>query len=268
MSEFYERGFVGTSQDVFSEELFWLLVKHGYLRKVEFDIRKAESVTITELKSIPQVEKTYGLKIEPEDNILCNQYIGNGMPIESNFEAIAKAHLGVCEDRKEWEKQLRKDVKEHGHDVLLESFFEWTQAQAGVFLGRKPVTAFLKNINQNIMTPKPVVTNALLDKTDRGIALLTDNKVFFTGQYRVRLAQLLKEHGLNPVNQAFAEFWNSLDEKRHQWAAQDFLQRAEVMISTNKLREQQAIQQAQAVAKAIANAKQQVETPEEEDEEL
>lgn len=241
--EAYERGFVGTSQDVFSEELFWLLVKHGYLHKVEFE-GETKSILYPTQDPYGQDAIVNGCKLSS------NPYLGNGLPIESNFENIAKTNLGVCEDRDKWKKELKLAVKEYGHDELLNSFYDWTIAQ-GTYLNRRPVTDFLKNIGQNLSTPKPTVSSPSLDKAVKGIALTTDNKVVFTGDYRVRLARLVNEHGLTPVTQAFAEFWSSVDEKQTPWAAKEFLQRADVLINTINIREKQSRDQATAVATAI-----------------
>lgn len=252
----------GVRHSDLAESLIKFLVDEGVLIKTETIV--CPPLGLSDNEKVMHVIRP--LKISPKDNVPCNPYIGNGKSIESNFESIAKANLGVCDDKKYWGKQLKEAVKEYGHDQLLTSFYEWTEAQAGMYMNRKPIQDFLKNVGQNLASQKPVVSNPLLDKTEKGIALLTNNKVFFTGEYRVRLAMLLKEHGLNPVNQAFAEFWYTVDEKNQPWAARDFLQRATLMINTNKIKHQQALQQAQAVAEALESAKQSVETVEEEEE--
>jgi hypothetical protein len=195
-----------------------------------------------------------------------NPYLGNGFPIESNFASIAKEHLGMCEDKKDWAKEVRAAAKEYGHDELLDSFYEWTEAQTGVFSGKKPVAAFLRNLGQNMISRKPSVSNPLIDKTEKAIALLTENRVFFMGENRVRLAGLLRTYGLSPVNQAFAEFWKTVDEKGVQWASGNFLQRAETIIHTIRLKEEQANAQAKAVATAYQQAQENVDAPEEEEE--
>jgi len=206
--------------------------------------------------------------IAPPIPVSGNRYKGNGLAIEFNLEDIAKEFFGICEPYKEWKKQLKEAIEQYGHDSILDSFYEWAESMAGNFMGRRPMDTFFKNVGQRIVSAKPFVSNPLLDKMEKGVALLTDNKVFFTGEYRVRLAVLLKEHGLNTVSQAFAEFWQGTDEKGIQWAAREFLQQAAVRIHTIKMKEQQAIEQAKAVAQAVELAKTAViesETEEEED---
>ena len=78
-----------------------------------------------------------------------NRFLGNGMPIESNFEVICRENLGVTEEKKWWSKELKAAVKEYGHDDVLEAFYNWSINQ-GTFLGKKPVTMFLKNIGSYI----------------------------------------------------------------------------------------------------------------------
>lgn len=277
--ELYERGLIGTSPDVFLEELFWLLVKHGYLRKVEVSATGlcTEPITVTPVNRVNMISdrSTYDndtirvgmTQVEEHRSTDKNPFLGNGMPIESNVESIAKVKLGVCEDRDKWKKELKLAVKEHGHDEILNSFHDWCDAQAGNFLGSKPVTTFLRNVGQNLTIKRPSVSSPLLDSTEKAIALLTNNTVFFSGSLRFKLASLLKEYGLTPVNQAFAEFWPTVDEKQVNWAARDFLQRAAVMINTIETRQKQAEQQKALVDTAYQQAKQNVE-PADEDEEL
>jgi len=196
-----------------------------------------------------------------------NTYKNNHLPLESNLEKIAKDFFGICEPYKDWKKLLKEGVDQYGHDTILDSFYEWAEAQSGSYMGRKPMDAFFKNLGQRIVSSKPQVTNPLLDKMEKGVAILTDSRVYFVGEFRVRLAALLREHGLNLVSQAFAEFWGlGIEEKSITWAARDFLQQAPLRIHTFKAKEQAALEQAKAVAEAVELAKQQAGEPEEEDE--
>lgn len=236
-----------------------LLVAEGVLRKVG-----AVDVAAYQLgRTLPVlVEAT---SIPPA--FVHSQYIGNGRSIETNFESIAKNHLGVCEDKKEFSKRLNSAAKEYGHDDLIESFFEWTRNISSTYMGKRPVDMFLKNISQNMVVRKPLVSNPLLDKMQQGVSLLTDNKVFFSGIYRTKLALLIKNHGLTEVSQVFAEFWNLREnDDKITWMPRDFLERAEVMINTNKIKQLQAKQQQTNVANAYEEAKQNVEVLEEEEE--
>lgn len=194
--------------------------------------------------------------------------LANGMPIESNIEKMAKEILGVCEDRKLWLKELKAAVKEYGHDELIVSFEAWASSQ-GVYMGRKPVTQFLKNVGSHVGTVnRPAVSNTSLDKLETRIAYITNNTVFFTGDYRLKLAQLLKDNGNEMVESAFADFFQNVDDKSLPWAARDFLQRAQIMINTIKMKKQEAAKQEATLNHAYAAAANSVEEVEEEDEGL
>ena len=254
-----------------------LLVKNDYL------VESGHAVVVARPK--PTAEQTAGadhrlkqgltntwsdiatqFKIEPEDNVPCNQYIGNHLPIETNLESMARDFLGVCEDRKLWKNELKAAVKEHGHDEVLNAFYEWASSQ-GNFIGRKPVTMFLKNAGSYVTrVNKPQVTSPVLDRIEQRIAYITDNKVFFTGDYRLRLSLLAKEHGHELVEAAFADFYQNVDDRGLPWAARDFLQRADVMIKTIKMkREEVSRQQALVASNYAAAAQAAVEEDEEEE---
>ena len=195
------------------------------------------------------------------------RFLSNHQPIENNFETIAKENLGICEPKKEFTKELKLAVKEHGHDALLESFYNWT-VSIGTFMGRRPVTAFLKNPSAHIgsVRVKPQVSNPALSKTEERIAYVSDNRVFFTGDYRIKLAALLKDFGPELVITAFESFFQDLDDKGIQWAAREFLQRAPVMITTIQRKKSEAESAAKLQAAAFAAAQQAVEeVPEEEE---
>lgn len=247
-----------------------LLEKEGLLRRVE---QPRSGTPVSECR-LPQEERP--LKIEESDNIPCvsgvNRFLNNHQSIESNIETIAKENLGLCEDRKDWLKDLKAAVKEYSHDQVLESFYNWSIAQ-GNFIGRKPVTSFLKNIGNNITSTarKPLVTNPLLSRVEERIAYISENRIFFTGDYRVRLATLLKDYGAELVIEAFEVFFQDVEDKGINWASRDFLQRASVMITIIQRKKAEVEIQAnlqQAALEAAKNAVQQVQDIEDEDTEL
>ena len=211
------------------------------------------------------------LKIEKEDNIPCTsgveKFLTNHQAIEVNIETISRENLGLCEDRKDWLKTLKAAVKEYGHDQLIEAFYEWSIAQ-GSFMGRRPVTSFLKNIQNNISVAarKPLVTNPSLAKVEERIAYISNNKVFFTGDYRVKLAALLKDFGPQLITEAFEQFFQDVEEKSINWAARDFLQRASVMITIIQRKKAEAKAQEDLLAATYQQAKESVEEVEIEDE--
>lgn len=243
------------------------LVTTGYLRKldevkVEYHVNKVPATLPPNSGSVLKAP----LKIEEQDNTPCNQYIGNHLPIETNIESIARDILGVVEDRKLWVKELKEAVKTHGHDDVLESFYQWAQGWAGSFLGKKPVTFFLKNIDNNIgTTRKPTVTNPSLDRVSTRIAYISDNKVFFTGDFRIRLASLIREHGEDLVVKAFEDFFQDVDERGLTWAGRDFLQRAHVMILTIKQKHSETEAAKQLLQSSYDAAKSAVEELEEDE---
>ena len=192
-----------------------------------------------------------------------HRYIGNGKSIEANIEAICKEHLGICEDTKQWIKDLRQALSEYGHDDVLESFYEWSRS-VGVFVGKRPVNAYLKNIESHISSlRKPKVTNPALERATQKIAYITDNKVFFTGEYRLRLALLLKDYGDDVVLQAFADFYQDVEDKNISWASRNFLERAETMISIIQRKRSEVAAQEALIAAQYAQAKDSVEDVEE-----
>ena len=212
------------------------------------------------------------LRIKPEDNIPCTsgveKFLTNHQAIEVNIETISRENLGLCEDRKDWLKTLKAAVKEYGHDQLIEAFYEWSIAQ-GSFMGRRPVTSFLKNIQNNISVAarKPLVTNPSLAKVEERIAYISNNKVFFTGDYRVKLAALLKDFGPQLITEAFEQFFQDVEEKSINWAARDFLQRASVMITIIQRKKAEAKAQEDLLAATYQQAKESVEEVQEEEEE-
>ncbi len=237
----------------------------GYLR-YSYSNKKA-GIEILPLEDIPG-----RLDLRQEDNIPCTsgveKFLTNHQAIEVNIETISRENLGLCEDRKDWLKTLKAAVKEYGHDQLIEAFYEWSIAQ-GSFMGRRPVTSFLKNIQNNISVAarKPLVTNPSLAKVEERIAYISNNKVFFTGDYRVKLAALLKDFGPQLITEAFEQFFQDVEEKSINWAARDFLQRASVMITIIQRKKAEAKAQEDLLAATYQQAKESVEEVQEEEEE-
>ena len=195
------------------------------------------------------------------------QYLTNGMPIEGNMKKIADLHIGFCEDKTFWAKDLKAAIKEHGHDEVLSAFYDWSSSQTN-FLGKKPISAFLKNASANIgmAVRKPQVTNINLDKVEKEIAYMSDNAVFFGGDYKMRLAVLIKDHGPLLVIDAFATFFQDVEPRSIPFAAKNFLERAEVIISTmnrQKAEEKRQLATLEATYRAAKNSV----TPEPEEEE-
>ena len=260
MTIYYEKITVIDSQIV--EDLLGILEDRKILRKVEY-------IPAVEIKS-SAVHEPVSVAPIPLAVDGVDRFLKNHQAIEVNVETIAKENLGICEDRKDWLKTLKAAVKEYGHDQILEAFYDWSIAQ-GTFMGRRPVTSFLKNIQTNIhvSSRKPLVTNPSLAKVEERIAYISDNRVFFTGDYRVKLAALLKDFGPSLVVDAFEQFFQDVEDKSINWAARDFLQRASVMISTIQRKKSEAEAQAQLEAAALAAAKGAVEeVVEDEDTEL
>ena len=192
-------------------------------------------------------------------------YTSAGYTMEKTITNISKGILGVCEDQKKWEKPLRNATKEYGRDEILQAFYDWAVGQ-GEFLGRSPITTFLKGVSSYVRPGRPSVTNPALERTEREIAAISDNLVIYTGEYRVRLAALINEFGQDFVVKAFGEFFPTVDEKSRPWAARDFLLKAPVMIATIQRRKQEAERQQQAVSAAYAAAQGSVEGDTEEEE--
>ncbi len=263
--------------DDFTDDVVSVFVKHGKFRKTErpytneaqqtdpSPVYKAISGLLGGKGSLPASEAVIE-NYSYNEGVDC--YLSNHMPIESNIEKMASDLLGFSEERKWWLKDLKASVKQYGHDEVLSAFYEWCSSQSN-FLGKKPVSAFLRSVGSLVgMTArKPLVTNPLLDATEKQIAFSTDNKVFFGGDYRIRLAQLLKNYGKVLVVEAFNSFYTTVDDKGQNFAAKNFLERAEILIAT--IQRQKAEQQKQEALAAIQHqqAQQQVTTVEEEAEE-
>lgn len=244
-----------TRETPLTQALIKLLVDMGYLVQLED--------TKVVLDTLAKSEMAEGLYDRSEG---LKKTLNNGLPIETNIEKLAKHFLGMCEDRKLWVKELKAAVKEHGHDEVLSAFEEWASAQ-GTYMGRKPVSQFLKNVGSNVGTVnRAVVTNPNLSNLETRIAYITNNTVFFTGDYRLKLAQLLKENGNELVEAAFADFFQNVDDRGLPWAARDFLQRAQIMINTIKIKRQQAARQEATLANAYQAAANSVEEVEEDEE--
>jgi hypothetical protein len=192
-------------------------------------------------------------------------FLSNGLPIESNIEAISRESIGHCEDRKGWAKDVRAAAKNYGHDEVLTAFYFWSQAQNG-FVGAKPVAAFLRNISQNIglTAAKPRVTNPALERVLSEIAYRTDNKVFFQGNYKVLLAAFIKDNGESLVLEAFDEFYEQASQEKTQaFAAKNFIEQAPLIITTIKRRKMERDQQEAKVKSAYQQAQSMVQDDEE-----
>jgi hypothetical protein len=249
------------------EDLLKLLVRRGILRKVENE--NSSNVPTVILKPLPEV-KLISLPVENSDTY-GNPYLSNHLPIESNFEAITKECLGMSEDRKQWTKELKAAVKEFGHDEVLNAFYFWASSQ-GTFMGRRPITFFLKNIGSHISygdaARKPSVTNPALDRVCQKVAYVSDNKVFFTGEYRVKLALLIKDFGEELVLTAFTDFYQDIEDRNIQWAARNFLERASVMVSIIAKKREEAKAQENLLKVTYQKATENVEVLDEEEDEL
>lgn len=182
-----------------------------------------------------------------------DRYLNNHLPIESSIESIAREYLTYVDDRKLWNKELKAAVKEYGHDQVLTAFYNWASTQTGS-LNRKPVTTFLKNA-ASYMQIKPMATNPALSRVESEAAYISDNRVFFTGDYRFRLALLVKDHGEISVIEAFKIFFQDVDDKGMPWAARDFLQKAPVMIQAIGRKKQEAAIQQAAIRQAYTAVK-------------
>lgn len=176
------------------------------------------------------------------------KYIGNGLPIESNMEKISKEHLGLVDDKKDWGKALKQAVKDYGHDEVLTAFYEWSQSQGNTII-RKPIGNFLKNVGSHIgVVNKPVVSSPVLGRVEARVAFVSDNLIFFTGDYRFRLSALIREYGEELVIEAFEQFFQTVDDKEIKWASRNFIERAPVMIQTIVAKKEQ-----ERVAKEMLN---------------
>ena len=216
----------------------------------------------------------FDLKVEVKDTVQdkavfegsIERFLNNHEAIENNIETMCKENIGHCEDKKTWIKDLKAAVKEYGHDEILTAFYQWSLTQ-GNFLGRKPILAFLKNVGSHVssVSKKPSATNPILDRVEQKIAYITDNAVFFTGEYRFKLAGLLKDYGEELVLIAFADFYQNVEPRGVPWAARDFLQRASVMINTILQKREDAKRTADLLALAVSGAKQDVDEETEEE---
>ncbi len=264
MSDKYE---IVSGASPLAMDLVRLLEKQGFLRKIGETVKYDNSSCEPAHVISPVVIGHYEKYENASDGV--DRFLKNHLSIESNFEVIAKENIGVCEDKKDFLKALKAAVKEYGHDAVLESFYEWSLAQGNNITSRKPVSFFLRNIANNIsITGKkvPVVTNPSLIKVEERIAHITDNRVFFTGDFRVKLAVLLKDFGPELVLKAFEDFFQDIDEKGIPWAARDFLQRATVMISIIRRKQEEEKLHKQLVAEAYTKAQASVENEDDEEE--
>ena len=227
--------------DDFTDSVVEVFVAHGKFRKTEtgpYGVYKTRLPETKEVVTITHTPAVYTTEVEPDtfsSNEGVDAYLSNHMPVESNIEKMGSDLIGFTEERKWWLKDLKVAVKQYGHDEVLSAFYEWCSSQSN-FLGKKPVSAFLRSVGSLVgMTArKPLVTNPLLDATEKQIAFSTDNKVFFGGDYRIRLAQLLKSYGKVLVVEAFNSFYTTVDDKGQNFAAKNFLERAEILIATIK----------------------------------
>lgn len=228
----------------------------------------ASEVSITPAVHVTPTYVTTTIPDEPRtvSSSFGNPYKGNGLPIETNMKRIAMEFIGICEDQKDFKKELSAAVKLYGHDELLDGFYDWAQIQSGKFLGKRPISSFLKNGTWAAKKPVAAVTNPLLDEVEKFIALTTNNLVFFSGEYRLNLAKLLKEHGLLIVKAAFTEFWGTVTDRDIPWAHSSFLKRADLIIHTLKVREETYKRQVAETQEALKLAQQAAQEEEVEEE--
>jgi len=250
------------------DDIVAALVKNGVFRKLEENPTAVSATKTISTFVYPSAQEVN--KEAPTEEALTTEgvdrFLNNHLPLESTIEDISSENIGYAEDRKMWAKELKLAVKQYGHDEVISAFYEWTSSQSN-FVGKKPVSMFLKNVGSFIgMTgKKPVVSNPLLDRTEKEISYNTDGRVFFAGDYRIRLAVLLKTHGRELVVEAFNTFYQDVDDRGINFAAKNFLERAEVLISTIKRQKSEAAYQQQLVIEQIKHAQEQV-IPEEEEE--
>jgi hypothetical protein len=238
------------SNNALCSDIIRVLLNQGFLRKVERTVA-------------PQKENVL-LPVYAESE--CT-YLRNGLPIESSIESIAKEFIGKVEDRKHWGKDLKIAVKEYGHDEVLKAFYEWAISQDN-FLGPKPVFTFLKNIASVVGTVSKQVSSPALVRVDQRVAYVSDNKVFFSGDLRFRLSQLIKDYGEELVITAFETFYQDVEPKNIKWAHMEFIKRAPVMIETIKTQRAEQAKQALMVAQGYTKAREGVIEELEEDEDL
>lgn len=258
MSEMYKT----TRRTPLSEAILKMLVDMDYLQKVDsipdLDPREKERRFRLEAEKVVSPLPEVSLP-KPEPGYLrsgASEYLNNHNSIENNIEKMSKEHIGKAEDKKLWLKELKEAVKEYGHDPVLESFYQWSLSQGPSLMSQKPVTLFLKNVGSHVgsVSTTPLATNPALDRTEQRVAYITDNKVFFLGEYRFKLAQLLQAFGEELVLQAFEDFYQDVPDKSIPWAARDFLQRASVMITIIQKKNIEANLQQQVLAKSIQEA--------------
>ena len=186
------------------------------------------------------------------------------------MEAIAKQNIGFSEDRKMWKKDLGAAIKDLGHDEVLTAFYEWSSTNSN-FVGKKPISYFLSKVDEHVslvVRPKPTVTNPVLDYTEKEIAYITSGRVFFTGDFRYRLALLLKSYGKELVLESFRGFFSTREDKDIPYTAKNFLERAEILISTAQRVHREADAQQKLADLQYEQAKAQVVPDEEEPDEL
>lgn len=254
-----------TSKDDVVLSVLDLFEAMGHLRQI-FDSEIGKSHVAENLPAVTAL-KTSLPKIVSDPPVLpgLSMYTAAGYTLEKTITNISKDLLGVCEEQKKWDKSLRNAAKEYGHDEILQAFYDWASVQ-GVFLGRSPVTVFLKNVSTHVRPHTPRVSNPNLDRTEREIAKISDNLVIYTGEYRVRLAALINEFGSELVVEAFNNFLPMVDEKSRPYAARDFLLKAPVMIATIRSKKEEAERQKQAVSAAYTAAQESVDEETEENE--
>lgn len=257
--------------DKLSTAILDILVDCGYLRQFEEPVLPRPVATFRNFSGLDTQGSTVSATIgqwsdtNPKSD---NPYIGNHLPIDSNIDKICRDILGVVEEKKQWDKPLKEAVKNHGHDEVLEGFYYWAVDWSGGFMGKKPVTMFLKNVDNNLVSKKPLVTNPALDRVVQNVAYISDNKIIFTGEYRIKLAAVIREHGEEDVITAFKNFFQDVDDRGIPWAARDFLQRASIMIQTTKMKTQAEDRAKQLLQSSYEAAQKSVEADVEEEDEL
>ena len=244
------------------DTLFNLLVKDGIIK----DVRET---SVPEVLSSPYnglgPDPAAPVVSKPISAIPCSgaEMLSTKATIEAKIEDISRRYIGTCEPVKDFKKALNDAIKQYGHDELLEAFDQWAKSQ-GNYIGNKPVNNFLKNAGSYVgRVKKPSVVSENLLRAEKAIALISDNKVYFSGMYRLPLAQAVNTHGFDYVIKAFEQFYQDIEDKRIPWAAKDFLERVDVMIAVIKKKEGDVVKAQQLLEQTYRDAAKDVEEVEE-----
>lgn len=188
--------------------------------------------------------------------------MGSTLPLDTQIERMCNEVIGHSEERKVYAKDLKAAVKQYGHDEVLAAFELWVNSQSG-FVGRKPVSLFLKNLGNLIhnVLPAATVTSPALGEVEAEIASITDSQVFFHNQQKPLLASLIKLYSKEEVLQVFNDYWNSVGiDDNIAWAAKNFIEQAGLRIETMRAKKKRQENKDSIVKDAVAKAAQSVAT--------